>query len=58
VGRRHTHSLAGEGVVGPDSDRGTETLGLFVYFNPSTIDMHFMRQILMFLNYKVDETEK
>ncbi len=33
--RGETHSLAGEGVGGPNSDEGTDTLVLYVY-NPST----------------------
>jgi hypothetical protein len=32
---RDSHTLAGEGVGGPDSDEGTETLELYVYYNPS-----------------------
>ncbi len=32
-----THSLAKEGVVGPNSDEGTDTLVLYVYYNPSTL---------------------
>ncbi len=31
------HSLAGEGVGGPNSDEGTNTLVLYVYYNPSTV---------------------
>jgi hypothetical protein len=34
--RGETHSLAGEGLGGPNSDEGTYTLVLYVYFNPST----------------------
>jgi hypothetical protein len=34
--RGETHSLAGEGVGGPNSDEGTATLVLYVYYNPST----------------------
>jgi hypothetical protein len=30
------HSLAGEGVGGPNSNEGTDTLVLYVYYNPST----------------------
>jgi hypothetical protein len=28
-----THSLAGEGLAGPNSDEGTDTLVLYVYYN-------------------------
>jgi len=28
-----THSLAGEGVGGPDSDEGTDTLALYVFYS-------------------------
>jgi hypothetical protein len=31
--REETHSLAGEGVSGPNSDEGTDTLVLYVFFN-------------------------
>jgi hypothetical protein len=31
---RETHSLAGEGVGGPISDEGTDTLIFYVYYNP------------------------
>jgi hypothetical protein len=30
-----THSLAGEGVGGPNSDEGTDTLVLYAYYNHS-----------------------
>jgi hypothetical protein len=36
VSRGGTHSFAGEGVGGPNSDNGTHTLVLYVYYNPST----------------------
>ncbi len=32
-----THSLAEEGVGGPDSDEGSHTLAVYVYYNPSTV---------------------
>jgi hypothetical protein len=35
--RGETHSLAGEGLGGPNSDEETDTLVLFVYYNPSTL---------------------
>ncbi len=31
-----TLSLGGEGMGGPKSDEGTDTLVLYVYYNPST----------------------
>jgi hypothetical protein len=34
--RGETHSLAGEGVGGPNSDEGTDNLVLYAYYNPST----------------------
>jgi hypothetical protein len=34
-----THSLPGEGVGGPDSDEGTNTLVLYTIYKPSTIDL-------------------
>jgi hypothetical protein len=36
---RETRSLAGEGMGGPNSDEGTDTLALYIctlYYNPST----------------------
>jgi hypothetical protein len=38
LGILYTHYLAGEGVGNPISDEGTDTLVLYVYYNPSTID--------------------
>jgi hypothetical protein len=35
-----THSLAGEGVGVPDSDEGTDTLVLYLYYNSSTRMAH------------------
>ena len=34
-----THSLPGEGVGGPYSDEGTESLVLYVYYNPFTVNI-------------------
>jgi hypothetical protein len=34
--RGETHSLAGGGCGGTNSDEGTDTLLLYVYYNPST----------------------
>jgi hypothetical protein len=38
--RGETHWLAGEGVGGPNSNEGTDTLVLYVYYNPSTACQH------------------
>ncbi len=35
--KKETHSVAMEGVVGPYSDEGTDTLVLYVYYNLSTV---------------------
>jgi hypothetical protein len=43
--RGETHSRAGEGVGGPNSDEGTDTLvlyNLYVYYNPSTFFSNFL----------------
>ncbi len=32
-----THSIAGDGVGEPSSNKGTGTLVLYVYYNPSTV---------------------
>jgi hypothetical protein len=34
--RWETHSLVGEGVEGPSTDEWTDTLVLYLYYNPST----------------------
>jgi hypothetical protein len=33
-----THSRAGEGVGGPNSTEGTDSLVLYVFYNPSTVE--------------------
>jgi hypothetical protein len=37
LGSGGTHSVAGEGVGGFNSDEGTDTLVLYAYYNPSTL---------------------
>ncbi len=35
--RGETHTIAGEGVGAPNADEGTNTLVLYVYYNPSMV---------------------
>ena len=39
MGGGGTHLLLWEGVGGPNSDEGTESLGLYVYYNPFTVNI-------------------
>jgi hypothetical protein len=45
--RGDTHSLAGDG--GPNSNQGTGTLVLYVYYNPSTACQHCFCKFFMCL---------
>jgi hypothetical protein len=38
-----THSLAGQGVWGPNPDDGTDTLVLYVNYNTYTVQIHHER---------------
>jgi hypothetical protein len=52
------HSLTGEGVWEPNSDEGTVTLILYVYYNPSKLYIMFSKMPKFELGLKIKIFER